>query len=128
MNFGFKVQSVNISTEFFMKKIKRDLPKRLSSKRVSVAALAVWQNQVSVAADISARASMIIQTAYERKPTFFSGKSEKGILSGLFYQLAFNTANMKTQQEIASALGTTEMTTRASCRDWLNCFPELFRD
>jgi hypothetical protein len=68
-----------------MKKTKGNIPKRLSPERVLVAAIAVWQNQLSVAADVSARASKIIQTAYERTPTFFSGKSEKGILSGLFY-------------------------------------------
>jgi DNA-binding NarL/FixJ family response regulator len=111
-----------------MKKAKSDLPKRLSPERVLAAANAVWQNQVSAAAEISAKASKIIQAAYGKTPTFFSGKSEKGILSGLFYQVALNTVNMKTQQEIAVALGTTEVTTRTSCRDWLNCFPELFRD
>jgi transcription initiation factor TFIIIB Brf1 subunit/transcription initiation factor TFIIB len=109
-----------------MKKTESILPKRLSSKHVLVASIAVWQNQLSVAEAVSARASRIIQTAYEKEPTFFSGKSAKGILSGLFYQLAMDTGNAKTQQEIARALGTNEMTTRASCRDWLESFPEFF--
>lgn len=85
----------------------------------------IWQNQPSVAADVSIRASKIIQTVYEKRPAFFSGKSEKGIFSGLFYHLGSNVGSMKTQQEVALALGTTETTTRASCRDWLKYFPEL---
>jgi transcription initiation factor TFIIIB Brf1 subunit/transcription initiation factor TFIIB len=111
-----------------MKKTERGLPERLSPEHVLVAAIAVWPNQLSVAADVSTRASKIIQVAHGKSPSFFSGKSERGILSGLFYQLEVNAANTKTQKEIATALGTTEMTTRASCRDWLDCFPEFFRD
>lgn len=128
VNLEFKAKTVNLSTEFIMRKIKSDPPKRLSNERVLVAAVAVWQNQLSMATDVSTRASKIIQKAYETAPTFFSGRSEKGILSGLFYQLALNTVNMKTQQEIASALGTTEMTIRASFHDWLKCFPDLFKE
>jgi transcription initiation factor TFIIIB Brf1 subunit/transcription initiation factor TFIIB len=108
-----------------MKKTESHIPKRLSPEKVMAFASAIWQNQPSVAADVSARASKIIQTAYERRPTFFSGKSEKGILSGLFYRLGSNVGSMKTQQEVALALGTTDTTTRASCRDWLKYFPEL---
>jgi transcription initiation factor TFIIIB Brf1 subunit/transcription initiation factor TFIIB len=108
-----------------MKKNESYLPKRLSPEKVMVLASTIWQNQPSVATDVSTRASNIIQTAYEKRPTFFSGKSEKGILSGLFYHLGSNVGSMKTQQEVALALATTEMTIRASCRDWLKYFPEL---
>ncbi len=109
-----------------MKKTEGILPKRLYPEHLLVASIAVWQNQLSVAADVSAKASKIIQTACEKEPTFFSGKSVRGILSGLFYQLTLETVNAKTQQEIARALGTNEMTIRASCRDWLESFPEFF--
>lgn len=109
-----------------MKETESYRPKRLSPEKVMVFASTIWQNQPSIAADVSVRASKIIQKAYEKGPTFFSGKSEKGILSGLFYHLGLNIGSVKTQQEIALALGTTEMTTRASCRNWLECFPELF--
>jgi transcription initiation factor TFIIIB Brf1 subunit/transcription initiation factor TFIIB len=109
-----------------MKETKTKLPRRLSPERVLALAIVVWPNQLPVAAEVSARAINMIQRAYEKSPTFFSGRSEKGILSGLFYQLEFGTVNMKTQQQIAKALGTTEMTTRASYREWLDCFPELF--
>jgi transcription initiation factor TFIIIB Brf1 subunit/transcription initiation factor TFIIB len=108
-----------------MKKTENYLSKRLSPERVRDFASAIWQNQPSIAADVSTRASKIIQVAYEKNPTFFSGKSEKGILSGLFYHLATNVGSMKTQQKVALALRTTEMTIRASCRDWVKYFPEL---
>lgn len=109
-----------------MKKTESYLLKRLSPEKVMAFASTIWQNQPSVATDAAARASKIIQTAYEKKPTFFSGKSEKGILSGLFYHLGLSIGSVKTQQEVALALGIAEMTTRASCRNWLKCFPELF--
>jgi transcription initiation factor TFIIIB Brf1 subunit/transcription initiation factor TFIIB len=108
-----------------MKKTESYPLKRLSPEKVMVFASTVWQNQPSVATDVSARASKIIQTAYKKDP-LFSGKSDKGILSGLFYYLGSNIGNMKTQQEVAKALGTTDITTRASYKDWLKCFPELF--
>lgn len=108
-----------------MKKTESYLPKRLSPEKVMVLAAKTWQNQPSIAATVSTRASKIIQKAYEKRPAFFSGKSEKGILSGLFYHLGSNMGNLKTQREVALALHTTEMTTRASCRDWLKYFPEL---
>jgi len=107
-------------------KTASDALRRLSPEKVLIFASMIWQNQPSVAADVSERASKIIQTAYEKKPAFFAGKSKKGILSGLFYHLGFNTGDVKTQQEIARALGTNEMTIRASCRDWLESFPEFF--
>jgi len=109
-----------------MKKVKNDLPSRLSSEHVLAAAVAVWSDQLSAVEDISSAASKIIGAAYEKAPAFFSGRSEKGILSGLFYRLAFNTVNVKTQKEIASALHTNELTIRASSREWLEVFPELF--
>lgn len=108
-----------------MRKTRSYPLKRLSPEKVTVFASAIWRNQPSVVADVSTRASKIIQTAYRKKPTFFSGKSEKGILSGLFYHLGFNVGIVKTQREVALALGTTEVTTRASYRDWLKYFPEL---
>jgi hypothetical protein len=108
-----------------MRKTESSIPKRLSPEKVKVFASMIWQNQPTAAADVSFRASRIMHAAYKQRPTFFAGKSEKGILSGLFYHLGFNTGNVKTQQEIARALGTNEMTTRASCRDWLESFPEF---
>ena len=102
------------------------LPKRLSSERVLAFANAVWKNNPSVAVVMAAKASRMIKIAYEKTPAFFSGKSERGILSGLFYQLSLNTAYVKTQKEIAVALATTEATARASHRSWIACFPDSF--
>jgi len=110
-----------------MKKTKNELPKRLSSKQVFEAANAVWLNQPMIAEDIASESSKIIQSVFKETPMFFSGKSSKRVLSGLFYQLSLNTVNTKTQREIASALGTTELTTRMSYREWVNCFPKNFQ-
>jgi transcription initiation factor TFIIIB Brf1 subunit/transcription initiation factor TFIIB len=109
-----------------MKKAQNYPLERLSPEKLMVFASTVWQNQPSVASDVSVRASYIIQAAYKKSPTFFGGKSDKGILSGLFYYLGSNIGSWKTQQEIALALGTTDITTRTSYRNWLKCFPELF--
>jgi len=109
-----------------MKKTDSYLLRRLTPEKVMTFASRIWPNQPSVATDAAVRASKIIQVAYEKTPSFFSGKSEKGILSGLFYELELGTANAKTQREIAVALSTTETTTRGSYRDWLDCFSELF--
>jgi predicted hydrocarbon binding protein len=101
-----------------MTKTKNELPKRLSAKQIFEAAKAIWLNQPIIAEDVASKASKMIQSTFEAAPMFFSGKSSKRILSGLFYQLSLNTVNAKTQREIASALGTTEMTTRMSYREW----------
>ena len=109
-----------------MRKTESSLPRRLSPEKVRVFAFMIWQNRPSVAADVSMRASKIMQTAYEKRPIFFGGKSGKRLLSGLFYHLGPNIDNVKTQKEIARALGTNEVTIRASCQDWLDSFPEFF--
>jgi transcription initiation factor TFIIIB Brf1 subunit/transcription initiation factor TFIIB len=86
----------------------------------------IWQDKQPTAKLIAAEASQIIQTVNKRRPTFFSGKSEKGLLSGLFYLLSLKNKTMKTQREIARSLNTTDVTLRASYRMWLEEFPDLF--
>jgi transcription initiation factor TFIIIB Brf1 subunit/transcription initiation factor TFIIB len=86
----------------------------------------VWRSQPEIAKAMADEASSIIQAGLERKPTFFSGKSAKGVTAGLFYHLGFVRGCAKTQAEIAKSLETTDMTVRASSRDWLNNFLELF--
>jgi len=85
----------------------------------------VWQDQPSIAEKIASDVLLILTQAYERKPCFFSGKSEKGILSGLLYHLSRRCKSAKTQRAIARSLKTTEMTVRASHRNWLEQFPDL---
>jgi hypothetical protein len=86
----------------------------------------LWPDQPAVAEAMAKEASQIIQISFERKCTFFSGKSAKGVLSGLFYFLGIMHSNFKTQREIARGLNTTDATVRMSYRDWLMCFPDLF--
>jgi transcription initiation factor TFIIIB Brf1 subunit/transcription initiation factor TFIIB len=77
---------------------------------------------------IAADALEIITNAHKSKFAFFSGKSSRGLLGGLFYLLGFRYDAEKKQKELAEKLGTTDVTIRASYRKWLEEFPELFAD
>lgn len=99
---------------------------RLSSKKVLSSASKVWQDQ-SIVKLIAAEASLIIKTVHKKRSVFFSGKSEKGLLSGIFYLLGMKNKAKKTQREIARSLNTNVVTVRDSYRDWLDNFPDLFR-
>jgi transcription initiation factor TFIIIB Brf1 subunit/transcription initiation factor TFIIB len=106
--------------------------KRHSSERWSSAYLLsftskLWRDDQGVAVAVAKESSRIIHIAYQRRPTFFSGKSAKGILAGLFYHLGYIHNSAKTQKQIAQSLNTTDMTVRSSCRDWTTYFPDLFR-
>jgi hypothetical protein len=61
------------------------------------------RGQSSIAEKVASEASLILTQAYERKPCFFSGKSEKGILSGLFYHLSQKYKSTKTQHSMHGA-------------------------
>jgi transcription initiation factor TFIIIB Brf1 subunit/transcription initiation factor TFIIB len=102
------------------------IPNRLSSE-VTEAAKAVWSNPVN-AEKIAAGALEIITNARKSKFAFFSGKSSRGLIGGLFYLLGFRYDAEKKQKELAEKLGTTDVTIRASYRKWLEEFPELFAD
>jgi transcription initiation factor TFIIIB Brf1 subunit/transcription initiation factor TFIIB len=97
---------------------------RLSHKKILSYASTVWQEQ-PIAESIATEASQIIKNVYKRKRIFFSGKSEKRILAGIFYLLGTGKAK-KTQLEIGRNLNTSDVTIRASYRDWLENFPDLF--
>jgi hypothetical protein len=102
------------------------IPNRLSSE-VTEAAKAVWSNPVN-AEKIAAGALEIITNARKSKFAFFSGKSSRGLIGGLFYLLGFRYDAEKKQKELAEKLGTTDVTIRASYRKWLEEFPDLFAD
>jgi hypothetical protein len=70
----------------------------------------------------------VICETYHTNPAFFSGKSAKGIIGGLFYLLGHRFHALRTQKEIAVCLNATEMTIRASSRKWLKEFPDSFQD
>jgi transcription initiation factor TFIIIB Brf1 subunit/transcription initiation factor TFIIB len=99
---------------------------RLSSKKVLSYASKLWRDQ-SIAESIATEASHIITTVYKRRHIFFSGKSAKRVLSGIFYLLGMKNNAKKTQKQIANTLNTNDVTVRDSYRDWLDNFPDLFR-
>jgi transcription initiation factor TFIIIB Brf1 subunit/transcription initiation factor TFIIB len=111
-----------------MNRTEGKTPKRFTVECVRFYCRQIWQDQPSVAEKIASEILLILTQAYEREPCFFSGKSEKGILSGLFYRLGQRHKSIKTQHAIARSLKTTEMTVRASYRDWVKHFPRLFDD
>jgi hypothetical protein len=70
----------------------------------------------------------IINQTYNRKFTFFSGKSSKCLVGGLFYLLGYRHDAIKNQNELADYLGTSDVSIRVSYRKWLEAFPDLFLD
>ncbi|MBN1244474.1 hypothetical protein JXA31_02655 [Candidatus Bathyarchaeota archaeon] len=102
------------------------IPSRLSSEVIE-AAKTIWPDQV-IAEKITANALEIIANVNKSNFVFFSGKSSRGLIGGLFYLLGFRYDAAKKQTELAEKLGTTDVTIRDSYRKWLNEFPDLFRD
>jgi len=103
-----------------------NIPNRLSSE-VTTAAKTIWPDQL-IAEKITANALEIIANANKSKFVFFSGKSSRGLIGGLFYLLGFKYDALRKQKELAEKLGTTDVTIRDSYRKWLKEFPDLFRD
>jgi hypothetical protein len=97
---------------------------RFSHRKILKQALKLWQDP-AIAEPITEEASQIIKTIHLKNRIFLSGKSEKGLLSGLFYLLSIKNEARKTQREIARELNTNDVTVRTSYRDWLNIHPEL---
>ena len=112
-----------------MNKIERNhILSRIGQESILSFAQKIWRNQHSAAEKIALEALNVICETYQTNPAFFSGKSAKGIVGGLFYLLGHRYSKVKTQKEIARSLNATEMTVRASYREWLKEFPELFQD
>lgn len=107
-------------------KVNVSILNRLSSE-VTVAAKIIWSDH-DIAEKIASNALEIITHASKSNFAFFSGKSSRGLVGGLFYLLGFRYAAVKKQKELAEKLGTTDVTIRASYRKWLEEFPELFSD
>ncbi len=99
----------------------------LEKKDMLLFAQKTWQDQQSVARSMASEALNAIYETYQTNPAFFSGRSAKGIVGGLFYLLGHCDGNVKTQKEIARSLGTTEMTIRASYRTWMKPFQSYSR-
>jgi transcription initiation factor TFIIIB Brf1 subunit/transcription initiation factor TFIIB len=110
-----------------MDKIGKHANNRITDKYIQAFASKIWQDQPKTAETIAREASKIVRIAYRRNSIFFSGKSKRGIVGGLFYCLGLSLGSLKTQREIARSLNTTEMTVRAFSRDWPKQFPNLIK-
>jgi transcription initiation factor TFIIIB Brf1 subunit/transcription initiation factor TFIIB len=117
----------NISTvPSILGELKNDVGKRLSSYSVLSYASILWKERPLIAELVSTEALQIIQIVEKRRHTFFCGKSEKRLLSGIFYFLGIRNKAAKTQRQIALGLSTSDVTVRISYRDWAANFPDLF--
>ncbi len=101
--------------------------KRIPMEEVVAAAHLTWSNEV-IADAISVEAVEILSKTYQRKFSFFNGKSSKNLVGGLFFLLGFRHGAPKKQRELADKLGTTDVTIRMSYKLWLKTFPDLFMD
>jgi hypothetical protein len=100
---------------------------RISVVEVLAAADNVWFDK-SIADTIASATVQTINQTYVRNFMFFSGKSSKYLIGGLFYLLGYRYGVIKNQNEIADRLGTTDVTIRISYRKWLETFPDMFLD
>jgi transcription initiation factor TFIIIB Brf1 subunit/transcription initiation factor TFIIB len=106
---------------------KLEANNRITNQYIIASANKIWQNQPRTVGAVASEAIRTVDLAHERNSVFFSGKSKRGIVGGLFYCLGLALRSFKTQKEIARILGTTEMTVRASSRDWQKQFPDLIK-
>lgn len=122
--FNYGTIGLNIE-EVKMRKVGSD--NRIADRYIVASAHKIWQDQPLTAEAVASEALRIVDLAHRRNSIFFSGKSKRGIIGGLFYCLGSRLSPFKTQKEIARSLGTTEMTVRASSRDWQKQFPDLVK-
>ena len=100
---------------------------RITPDEVYIASRTLWLDK-QIAYRIAEDALEIIAKTYMRKFSFFNGKTSRGLVGGLFYLLGYKHNVVKNQKELADRLGTSDVTIRASYRNWLETFPDLFLD
>ena len=103
------------------------IPKWIEINRIRTYCGEVWPDNPLMARQIADDVFRILTAAHVNRPFFFSGKTEKGILSGLLYYQGKKTKMIRTQKKIARKLGATEMTVRWSYRNWTTEFPEILK-
>jgi len=91
-----------------------------------LAARRIWSPEI--ADDIGSNALQILANASRTNLRFFNAKASRSLLAGLFYILGYRFKAAKTQKEIATSLGISELSLRKSYKSWLNNFPSLFTD
>jgi hypothetical protein len=83
-----------------MNKIERThILNRIGEEDVLSCAQKIWHNQRLVAIKIASEALNVIYETYQTNPTFFSGKSTKGLVGGLFYLPGHQYNSIKTQRD-----------------------------
>jgi hypothetical protein len=100
---------------------------RIGKEEIIVLTRKIWQGQNKIATEIGLETLVVIREKYEADPTFFSGKSAKRILAGLFYLLGQRYRNARTQRQIAIGLGATEVTVATSCHEWAEPLQQHYR-
>jgi hypothetical protein len=100
---------------------------RVAPEEVFAAANCIWRDKTT-AIRIASDTMAIINIVKAKKSGFFSGRSGKHVVGGLFYLLGCRYGSMKRQKELADALGTSDVTIRDAYRRWLSEFPDLFED
>ena len=101
--------------------------RRISTEEIFAGAYSVW-NDKNAADKIAQDTIEIINKTYKRRFAFYNGRKSASLVGGLFYLLGYRFNNIKKQRELASGLGVSDVTIRASYRQWLREFPDLFLD
>ena len=109
------------------KGISMSIFRRISQEEVTIAAQLIWSDK-TIAKKVTLDALDTLNRTHKRNFVFFNGKSSKYIVGGLFYLLGYRYNALKKQRELADQLNTTDVTIRASYRQWLKEFPDLFVD
>jgi endonuclease III-like uncharacterized protein len=100
---------------------------RITPDEIKIAAKTIWSNSV-ISKVIGEETVDTLLLAQKRKPSFFAGKTSRGLVGGLFYLLGYKYDSAKNQKELADRLCTSDVTIRASYRNWLKEFPDVFQD
>jgi hypothetical protein len=100
---------------------------RIPIEEVLAAAHLLWADK-AFADKMAFEAVHIINQTYKRKFAFYNGKKSRCLVGGLFYLLGYRFDRVKSQNELADCLGTTDISVRISYRKWLEMFPDLFTD
>ena len=101
--------------------------RKISLENISAMSHFLWSDGL-IADRIALESMEILEQAYKRNSAFFNGKGPRNLIGGLLYLLGFRHDYIKRQNEIASTIGTSDVTIRGSYRDWLETFPDLFLD
>jgi hypothetical protein len=95
--------------------------KRVPIEDVTAAAHIVWADS-DLAEKIAKETILIINKTFHRKPTFYNGRRAKSLVGGLFYLLGYRYDDVKRQNELADALGTSDVSIRFLIGNGWNIF------